>query len=130
MYSTRNATINSISNSGYQRVTRGISHLLNATVDLGAALELTNVPGLFAARAEQLRESYRDLDALLAQLDAMRLQFAEYVELAEEGARVESPTLNCTDFTDCDRPAWSAHLYAPLLIEQLANSPFLRNDRH
>lgn len=86
MQSISSTTLDSVSNSGYQHVTRGISSLLNATADLGTALELTNIPELFAAGPEQLRDSYRDLDALVAQLDALRLQFAEYVEAAEQDA--------------------------------------------
>lgn len=68
-----------------------ISHLLTATADLSTALEFTNIPGLFAAGSEQLRDLYRELDALLAQLDAMRVQFAEYVEAADEDTRAEPP---------------------------------------
>jgi hypothetical protein len=95
-------------------------------------LELTNVPELFAAGSEQLRDSYRDLDALVAQLDAMRLQFAEYVDAAEEDARAEPPMSYCTHFTNCEEPALSACQadLAPLLIQQLADSSFPRNDRH
>lgn len=70
---------------------RAISHLLKATADLGTTLEFTNVPGLFAAGPEHLRAFSHDLDALLAQLDAMRLQFAEFVEAAEEDARAVPP---------------------------------------
>jgi hypothetical protein len=125
-------TIKSVSNSGYQHVTRGISHLLKATTDLGTALELTNVPELFAARPEQLRDSYRDLDALVAQLDAMRLQFAEYVEAAEEDAWAELPMSYCTHVTNCEEPTLGACQtdLAPLLIQQWADSSFPRNDRH
>ncbi|HEU5439160.1 MAG TPA: hypothetical protein VFU88_07700 [Ktedonobacterales bacterium] len=70
---------------------RAISHLLKATVDLSAALEFTNIPGLLGPGSEQLSDLYRDLDALLAQLDAMRLQIAEFVKAAEDDAQAEPP---------------------------------------
>lgn len=89
--STSSKTTNSLSNSESQHVERATSHLLKATADLGTALEFTNIPGLFAAESEHLRAFYRDLDALLAQLDALRLQFAEYVEAAEDDARAVPP---------------------------------------
>jgi hypothetical protein len=91
MQSTSSKATDALSTCESQHVVRAISHLLNATADLRTALEFTNIPGLFFAGPEQLRDLYRDLDALLAQLDAMRLQFAEYVEAAEEGAGEERP---------------------------------------
>jgi hypothetical protein len=68
-----------------------VSHLQEAAADLDTALAFTNIPALFAAGPERLRDLSRDLDALLAQLDAMRLQFAEYVQAAEDDAGSESP---------------------------------------
>ena len=76
--------------NGPQQVVSAISHLQEAAADLDTALAYTNVPALFAAGFGQLRDLYRDLDALLAQLEAMRLQFAEYVEAAEDDAGAES----------------------------------------
>jgi hypothetical protein len=68
-----------------------ISRLRETAADLDTALAFTNIPGLFATGPERLRDLYRDLEALLAQLDAMRLQFAEYVEAAADEAEPEPP---------------------------------------
>lgn len=89
--STSSKTTNALSNSASQHVVSAISHLLKATADLSMALEFTNIPGLFSAGSEQLHDLYRELDALLAQLDAMRLQLAEYVEAADEDTQAEPP---------------------------------------
>src|SRR5262245_23125305 len=71
-----------IPSAGPRHLVRTISHLREAAAELDTALAITNIPSLFAAGPARLRDLYRDLDALLAQLDAMRLQFAEYVEAA------------------------------------------------
>jgi len=83
--------LNAISNSDPWYVVSAISHLLDAASDLDTALAFTNIICLFAAGPGRLRDLYRDLDALVAQLDAMRLQFAEFVEAAEDDAEPESP---------------------------------------
>jgi hypothetical protein len=80
-----------IPSAGPRHVVRAISRLREAAADLDTALALTNVPSLFAAGPERLRDLSRDLDAPLAQLDAMRLQFAEYVQAAEDDAELEPP---------------------------------------
>jgi hypothetical protein len=75
--------------TGPRHVVGAISRLREAELD--TAMTLPNIPGLFAAGPERLRDLSRDLDALLAQLDAMRLQFAEYVEAAEDDAGPQPP---------------------------------------
>jgi hypothetical protein len=77
---------NVIATAGTQHVVSAISHLREASSDFDVALACSNIPSLFAAGAEQLRDLSRDLDALLAQLGAVRLQFAEYVQAAEDEA--------------------------------------------
>jgi hypothetical protein len=75
--------LNAISNSDPWYVVSAISHLRDAASDMDTALAFTNIVCLFTAGPGRLRDLYRDLDALVAQLDAMRLQFAEFVEAAE-----------------------------------------------
>jgi hypothetical protein len=70
--------------AGPRHVVSAISRLREAAADLDTALAFTNVPDLFAAGSVRLHNLYRDLDALLAQLDASRVQFSEYVQAAEE----------------------------------------------
>ena len=82
---------NASSSTGPRHVVSAISCLREAAADLDTALAFANIPGLFAAGAERLRDLYRDLDALLAQLDAMQVQFAEYVQAAEDEAGLELP---------------------------------------
>jgi hypothetical protein len=72
--------------TGAQHVVSAISHLREAEADLDMALACSNISSLYAAGPQQLRNLYRDLDALLAQLGAARLQFAEYVQTAEDEA--------------------------------------------
>lgn len=86
MSMTISRPMNVIAATGTQHVVSAISHLREASADLDAALACSNIPSLFTAGAEQLRDRSRDLDALLAQLGAMRLQFAEYVQAAEDEA--------------------------------------------
>lgn len=83
--------MSAISSTDPWHVVSAISHLREAASDLDTALAITNIPVLFAAGPERLRDLYRDLDALVAQLDAMRLQFAEFVEAAEGVDEPESP---------------------------------------
>ena len=96
MKSIARNTTSARSSSGSKHVVRAISHLRKATANLDAALAFTNIACLLAAGPEQLGDLYRDLEALLAQLDAMRLQFAEYVEAGEQDARSESSGTNMT----------------------------------
>ncbi|HEV2458081.1 MAG TPA: hypothetical protein VGS80_06915 [Ktedonobacterales bacterium] len=91
MHDTSSRTTSISASSDPQHVVRAIARLREAAVDLDTALAFPNIPGLFAAGSGRLRDLSRDLEALLAQLDAMRLQFAEYVQAAEDDARSESP---------------------------------------
>ncbi len=75
-----------ITAAGPQELLRAIARLYDGAVDLHTALELQNVPTLYAMNAEWLRSRYNDLGALLAQLAAMRAQLGEYVRAAEEDA--------------------------------------------
>jgi hypothetical protein len=80
-----------IAATGIQYVVSAISSLREAEADLDVALACSNISSLYAAGPKQLRDLYRDLDALLAQLGAMRLQFAEYVQASEDEAGPEVP---------------------------------------
>ncbi len=71
-----------IAGAGPQHVVSAISHLREAAADLDVALACSNIPSLYAAGPEQLRDLYRDLDARLAQL-------AEYVQAPEHEAGSE-----------------------------------------
>lgn len=84
-------TVNAMSSTDPHHVVSAISHLREAASDLDTALAFTNILCLFAAEPGRLRDLYRDLDALVAQMDAMRLQFAEFVEAAEGVDGAESP---------------------------------------
>ena len=72
--------------TGAQQVFSAISHLREAEADLDMALACSSISSLYAAGPQQLRNLYRDLDALLAQLGAARLQLAEHVQAAEDEA--------------------------------------------
>jgi len=91
MHVTGGGPTSATSSSGPWHVASAISRLREAAADLDTALAFTNIPSLFAAGPERLRDLYRDLDALLAQVDAMRMQLAEYVEVAEDDAEPEPP---------------------------------------
>ena len=91
MHGTSGATTRASARSGPQHVVSAIAHLREAAADLDTALAFTNIPGLFAAGSGRLCDLSRDLEALLAQLDAMRLQFVEYVQAAEDDAGSQSP---------------------------------------
>ena len=80
-----------ISSTDPRHVVSAIFHLREAASDLDMALAFTNIVCLFTAGPGRLRDLYRDLGALVAQLDAMRLQFAEFVEAADEPDEPESP---------------------------------------
>jgi hypothetical protein len=84
--SSSSTTTSSHPSANPQYLVETVSHLREAAVNLREALAFANIPGLFAAEAQQRRDLYTDLDALLAQLDAMRMQLAEYVEAAEDNA--------------------------------------------
>jgi hypothetical protein len=84
MVASSSRTLSGTLSTSPQDLVETVSHLREAAADLHAALEYPNIPSLFAAGAEWLRDLYTDLDALLAQLDAMRLQLAEYVQAAED----------------------------------------------
>jgi len=94
--STSSKTTSARSSSASQHVVKAIAHHRRATEDLDTAMGFTHIPDLFAAGSERLRDHYRDLEAVLAQLDAMRLQFAGYVEMAEEDARSEPSDTDLT----------------------------------
>lgn len=87
MHATLNRPTSVIAGTGTQYVVSAISCLREAEADLDVALAWSNISSLYAAGPEQLRNLYRDLDALLAQLGAMRLQFAEYVQVAQDEAQ-------------------------------------------
>jgi hypothetical protein len=91
MHDTSRWPMSAIASTDPWHVVSAISHLREAASDLDTALAITNIPVLFTAGPGRLRDLYRDLDALVAQLDAMRLQFAEFVEAAEDIDEPESP---------------------------------------
>lgn len=86
MLATTSRTTNSAPSTTPQYLVETVAHLREAAVNLREALAFAHTPSLFAAEAQQRRNLYTDLDALLAQLDAMRMQLAEYVEAAEDHA--------------------------------------------
>jgi hypothetical protein len=69
---------------GIQGIISAVSHLREAVADLDAALAFSNIPDLFAAGSGRLRDLDRDLEALLAQLGAQRVQHAEFTQAAED----------------------------------------------
>ncbi len=89
MLATPTRAASPIASTGPLELLNTVAHLREAAADLRTALDFDNVPGLYAMRAEWLRDRYTDLDELLAQLGAMRVQLAEYVRTAEDSTRTE-----------------------------------------
>jgi hypothetical protein len=89
MLATRSGTPDSIPSADPQRMVGALRHLRAAAAELQAALDFANLPDLFAAEARRRRDLYTELDALLAQMDAMRVQLAELVRAAEADPRPE-----------------------------------------
>lgn len=77
--------------SGCHHIVSAIAHLQEAVTDLDAALAFSSIPEVFAAGSDRLRDLDSEMEALLAQLDAHRVQFAEYAQAAEDDAGLDVP---------------------------------------